>query len=319
MRPSNAGVRLVFPVTPNLESMTVPPLLYAYAIVSLPEERELVTNHLHRMAGIDAAPVTLVSDEAVERSQPMAVLISAVDAQTYAPSQVESRVGELEWLAPRAEAHDRVVTAAADAAPVIPLPIFSLFRDEAAIRAMLAERREELSRLFARLRGAREYTIRVYRDDARLHAALSDLSPHIREMESSAASASPGQRYLLQRKLDEARRTELRRVSSEVAQAMYRALAPLARAAVREPLPAAIANAESTSIQPAVLNASFLVDDARLDDFRLALSGLIALRSPAGFRIDFTGPWPAYHFAREGEPSTAAPTSAAPDAEMRDG
>lgn len=299
--------------------MTEPPLLYAYAIVSLPEQRELVTNHLHRMAGIDTASVTLVMDEVLARAQPMAVLVSAVDARTYAPSEVESRVGQLEWLAPRAEAHDRVVTAAADAAPVIPLPIFSLFRDEAAIRGMLASRREELSRLFARLRGAREYTVRVYRDDARLHAALSDLSPQIRALESSATSASPGQRYLLQRKLDEARRTELRRVSSEVAQSMYGALAALARAAVREPLPAAIANAESTTTQPAVLNASFLVDDARLDDFRRTLSELIELRSPAGFRVDFTGPWPAYHFARESESSAAGPSTAASDGEARDG
>ena len=281
--------------------MTVPPLLYAYAIVSLPADKELVTNHLHRMVGIDAAPVALVSDSTDVRPQPAAVLVSAVDAAIYAPEQVESRVGQLEWLAPRAEAHDRVVTAAADAAPVIPLPIFSLFRDESAIRAMLVERRDELSRLFARLRGAREYTVRVYRDDTMLNAALSDLSPHIRELESGAERASPGQRYLLQRKLDEARRTELRRVSSEIAQATYRALSPLARASVREPLPAAVAGAEarSASVQPAILNASFLVDDERLDAFRRALSELIALRAPAGFRVDFTGPWPAYHFARE--------------------
>jgi hypothetical protein len=281
--------------------MNVPSLLYAYAIVLLPEEREVVTNHLHRMAGIDAAPVTLAAESAHARPQSMAVLVSEVDGATYAPAEVEARVGELAWLAPRAEAHDRVVTAAADAAPVIPLPIFSLFRDEAAIRAMLSERRDELSRLFARLLGAREYTVRVYRDDSMLSAALPDLSPQIRELESGAERATPGQRYLLQRKLEEARRTELRRVSSDVAQEMYRALSPLARASVRESLPAAIAGAESAhgSTQPAILNASFLVDDERLDQFRRALSELIALRAPAGFRVDFTGPWPAYHFARE--------------------
>jgi hypothetical protein len=301
--------------------MTEPPLLYAYAIVSLPEERELVTNHLHRMVGIDAAPVTLVVDTESARTQPAAVLVSAVDGVTYAPVQVESRVGQLEWLAPRAEAHDRVVTAAADAAPVIPLPIFSLFRDDAAIRAMLSERGEELNRLFARLRGAREYTVRVYRDDAMLNAALSDLSPHIRELEGGATRASPGQRYLLQRKLDEARRTELRRVSSDVAQDTYRALAPLARGAVREPLPAAIAGAEgrAASTQPAILNASFLVDDARLDDFRRKLSDVIALRSPAGFRVDFTGPWPAYHFARETDAPASASADKASGSEARNG
>jgi hypothetical protein len=303
--------------------MTVPPLLYAYAIVSIPSEPEIVTNHLHRMSGIDAAPVTLVSDAGQMRPESMAVLVSAVDASTYAPEQVEARVGQLEWLAPRAEAHDRVVTAAADAAPVIPLPIFSLFRDEAAIRTMLAERRDELSRLFTHLRGAREYTVRIYRDDAMLNAALSELSPHIRELESGAEQASPGQRYLLQRKLEEARRTELRRVSGEIAQAAYRALAPLARASVREPLPAATTAAEARggggSAQPAILNASFLVDDERLDDFRRALSELIALRAPAGCRVDFTGPWPAYHFARETSSSATTSSASKPDGEELDG
>jgi gas vesicle protein GvpL/GvpF len=294
--------------------MNVPPLLYAYAIVSLPEERELVTHHLHRTVGIDAAPVHLVSDPSDARPTPTAVLVSEVDAATYAPDQVEARVGQLEWLAPRAAAHDRVVTAAADAAPVIPLPIFSLFRDDAAIRAMLVERRGELSRLFARLSGAREYTVRIYRDDAMLNAALSDLSPHIRELENSAERATPGQRYLLQRKLDEARRTELRRVSGDIAQAAYRTLSPLARASMREPLPAAVVGAEAqgTRTQPAVLNASFLVDDERLDEFRRALSELITLHGPTGFRIDFTGPWPAYHFARETE-NSASTTSEARD------
>jgi hypothetical protein len=301
--------------------MTVPSLLYAYAIVSLPEERELVTNHLHRVAGIDAAPVTLVGDTADVHAHSTAVLVSSVDASKYAPGEVESRVGQLEWLAPRAEAHDRVVTAAADAAPVIPLPIFSLFRDEAAIRAMLAGRREELRRLFARLRGAREYTVRVYRDDAKLNAALSEMSPHIRELESGADRASPGQRYLLQRKLDEARRTELKRVSSAVAQETHRVLSAVARAAVRETLPAALATVEagSTNTQPAILNSSFLVDDERLDDFRRTLSDVIALRSPAGFRVDFTGPWPAYHFARDSDPPAGALGAPEPSGETRDG
>jgi hypothetical protein len=301
--------------------MTLPSLLYAYAIAALPEGEEPLAHLLHRVAGIDGAPVALVSDTA-DGALRTAVLVSAVDAASYVPDQVEARVGELHWLAPRAEAHDRIVTAAADAVPVIPLPIFSLFRDDAAVRAMLAERREELRRLFARLHGAREYTVRVYRDEARLNAALASLSARVQELERSAAGASPGQRYLLQRKLDEERRTELRRVSGEVAHATFARLGPIARAAVREPLPAAIAGAEArgaASTQPAILNASFLVDDERLDEFRRHLSDVIALREQAGFRVEFTGPWPAYHFARETSPPASAPAEPAPDGEARDG
>jgi hypothetical protein len=282
--------------------MTSPSFLYAYAVAAQPEGAAPLLRLLRGVAGIDGASVTLVSDEPNGDAMGMTVLVSSVDSAAYLPDQVEARVGELAWLAPRAEAHDRVVTAAADAVPVIPFPILSLFRDEAAVRAMLAERRSELRRVLAHLRGAREYTIRLYRDDAKLSAALAELSEPVRELERSVAGASPGQRYLLQRKLDEERRAELRRVSREVAQATFGALEPIARQAVREPLPAAIAGAEpreSSSTQPAILNASFLVDDVRLDDFRARLSELITAREHAGFRVEFTGPWPAYHFARE--------------------
>lgn len=301
--------------------MTQGSVLYAYAIAVLPEGEEPVWHLVKRVPGIDGAPVILVADTARADDTRMAVLVSAVDRARYAPGEVEAHVGELEWLAPRAEAHDRVVTAASDRVPIVPLPIFSLFRDDAAVLAMLTERRGELSHLFARLRGAREYTVRVYRDDVRLNAALAGLSPRVKALERDASHASPGQRYLLQRKLDEVRRAELRGVSAEVAHAAYHALAPVARAAVREPLPAAIAGADAsgaTSTQPAILNASFLVDDHRLEEFRRHLSEVIAAREPVGFRIEFTGPWPAYHFAREADPPASARTDSAPNGETRD-
>lgn len=289
-----------------IRPMTQPTLLYAYAVVAVPEGAESLARALRDVSGIDDGAVSLVHDDGGAGARRMSMLVSPVDASAYSPSEVESRVAQLEWLAPRAEAHDRVVTAAADALAVIPLPIFSLFRDEAAVRGALADRRDELRRVFGRLRDAREYTVRLYRDDAALTAALASLSPRVKELEDSASHASPGQRYLLQRKLEEERRAELRRVSAEIARATFDALAQIARAAVREPLPAAIAGAEASgeaATRPAILNASFLVADERIGDFRRELSTIIADREPAGIRVEFTGPWPAYHFARDVEPA----------------
>jgi hypothetical protein len=142
----------------------------------------------------------------------------------------------------------------------------------------------------------------VYRDDARLGASLARLSQRVGDLERSVSGASPGQRYLLERKLDEERRAELKRVSREVAQHTLGRLELAARASVREPVPAPVAGADDRAVsptQPAILNASFLVDDDRLDEFRRTLSSVIAEREPEGFRVEFTGPWPAYHFARE--------------------
>ena len=49
----------------------------------------------------------------------------------------------------------------------------------------------------------------------------------------------------------------------------------------------------------AILNASFLVAPARVVEFQRALTGMVNKYEPSGFKFDFTGPWPPYHFLPE--------------------
>jgi Gas vesicle synthesis protein GvpL/GvpF len=46
-----------------------------------------------------------------------------------------------------------------------------------------------------------------------------------------------------------------------------------------------------------VLNAAYLVPDARIADFQAAFGDVIRRHGPDGFQLELTGPWPAYHFA----------------------
>jgi hypothetical protein len=48
-----------------------------------------------------------------------------------------------------------------------------------------------------------------------------------------------------------------------------------------------------------VLNAAFLVAPDRFDALQRALTSLAAHHGAHGFRFDFTGPWPPYHFVNE--------------------
>ena len=49
----------------------------------------------------------------------------------------------------------------------------------------------------------------------------------------------------------------------------------------------------------AILNASFLVAPPRVVDFQRALTAMVTKYEPSGFKFDFTGPWPPYHFVGE--------------------
>ena len=237
--------------------------------------------------GLDGAPVRVVAEGE------LAALASAVDPATYG-EEAEARAGDVAWLAPRAAAHDALATWASDRGPLVPLPMFTLFRGEAGVRAMLRERAASLRDLLQHVARGREYVVRLFRLDDELAPALAGLSERVADLERQAAAASPGQRYLLQRKLEAERREECRRVGRELAREAYEQLASLSVDATLDELPRAAEGARGA----AVLNAAFLVAPARYDDFRAAVTALVRRHDGHGFRVEFTGPWPAHHFAR---------------------
>jgi hypothetical protein len=241
--------------------------------------------------------------ESIEEDN-VAALYTRVDAALYAAG-VDERLADVAWLAPRATAHDGVLTWASDAGPVVPLPLLSLFRSEDAVRAMLRERAAQLVRLLADVARGREYGVRLFRVDDELSGTLATFSPSVAAMERDAAAApTPGQRYLLGRKLEAARKEQLRRVGADVAAAALERLSACALASTQDPLPAPTGEQAGS----AVLNAAFLVAHERIDDFQAAVTALVREYEGRGFRIQFTGPWPPYHFTRGEAAASAAAT-----------
>lgn len=234
----------------------------------------------------------------IEADGELAAIVSRLDPSAYAPAEVESRTSDVEWLGPRAMVHDRVLTWASDQGPVVPFPMFSaMFRDVRGVRAMLRDRDAELREALAIAVQGREYGLRVYRDEATLLGAVATLSPRLAELERAAAAAAPGQRYLLERKLETERKTESRRVSEETAREVYETLSANAVAAQRIPMPR-----DATERRAALaLNAVFLVAPESYTSFRGSLGRLATRLEPSGFRFEFSGPWPPYHFVERAD------------------
>jgi hypothetical protein len=263
-----------------------PAVLYVYGVVGTPLELARAPQ------GIDDAPLRPVADG------PVAALVSELDGERYAPEAVERGTEEVEWLAPRAIAHDRVLTWASDRGPVVPLPMFSLFSSEEAIRVMLRERALQLAGALRRAAEGREYALRVYRVDPELAAVAAELSPRLADLERAASVAAPGQRYLLERKLESERKKEVQAIGARTSREVIAVLAPHALAYKQGP--AVRRDAGGAATEPAlVLDTAFLVSPALYESFRGELTRLVERHASRGFRFDFTGPWPLYHFVQD--------------------
>ena len=236
--------------------------------------------------GLDAAAIERITEGG------LTALISTLSGDDYVPENLETRTGEVDWIGPRAVAHDRVVTWAGDAGPVIPFPMWTLFSGDDGVRTMLRERASEFADTLKSVTGTHEYAVRVFASPAKVAEQIGRLRPAIAEIEAAAAKASPGQRYLLQKKIAEQRENEVRAFLRETAQDCFDQLERAAVKAVRHKLP----NETPAGKGRAILYGAFLVGDASLDEFRKVLTNLVNQHSESGLDFDFTGPWPPYNF-----------------------
>jgi len=261
--------------------MTASSLLYVYGVVQ---------------PGFDASSAPAGVEEqsvAVVDAGRYAVLASRVPGDALAPQVVEQRSGDMEWVGPRALAHDRVMTWAQERGGIVPMPMFSLWSDEAAMRASITGRETALADAFGRIAGADEYGLRVHRNERAMLERAHELDPAIAALRQEADAAPPGQRYLLERKIAEQSKQAVRAASQRIAKDAYAALQPIARAAMVRPLTPSAATPDDATL---VLNAAFLVERARFDAFRAELTRQLGAAEALGLTFDFTGPWPPYNF-----------------------
>jgi hypothetical protein len=257
---------------------------YVYGVVGASVETATAPN------GIDGGPVSLIS------AGDVAALSTSVSGDDYAPAKVEALTADVDWVSERATAHDRVLTWASDVGPVIPFPMWTLFSDAKGVSSMLSTRMNELKRTFDRIRDGREFIVRVYVQPAVLKGHVAEHSAELAALEAQAAGAQPGQKYLLERKIENLRRDAGRDMTGKAASEIYEALNDAAMEALREQPVNSGAPREQGR---AILNASFLVAPARVVDFQRRLTTMVNKYEPSGFKFDFTGPWPPYHFVGE--------------------
>jgi hypothetical protein len=222
----------------------------------------------------------------------LAALASTVPLDTYKEDALAEHLTDATWTAVRAMRHETVVEYVAKRVSVVPLRFGTIYLERAGIERMLAEQGRELARILERLRGHEEWGVNVFSDRAKLITGITSVSPRLRELVQQAEAASPGQSYLLQKKIEALRVDEARVALNRIIDQVEKSLSEQADDAKH----LRILKVEATEHGELKGKFAFLVRRAEFEEFRAAAERLAEEHLAAGVRLELTGPWPAYNF-----------------------
>jgi hypothetical protein len=221
----------------------------------------------------------------------LTAVVEDVRLAEFGEEALRAHLEDLDWLEAAARAHHGVIDAVARQGPLVPMRLATVYSDDTHIAAMLAERGADFRSALRRISGRNEWGVKAYAE--RQPEAGDDAA-------ATAVPATPGSgagaAYLRRRRDQLAAQKNARQAALASAEMIH---AELSRYAAQSRLHPPQAPQLTGNKAPMILNAAYLLDSARREDFAAAVTAL-AGRHP-GVRLELTGPWPPYSFAGAGE------------------
>jgi hypothetical protein len=234
-------------------------------------------------ADLDFAPGGWEDPVYISQGAGLSAVLAEVPRTRFAGADAEQRLADLEWLLPRLQAHDRVISLAMACATVFPLRFGTLFSSPQVLAGEVAHRRRTLLDFFARMAGREEWAVKALLDQDRALAAQQQaLFPD----DPKAPPGPPsGRDYLLRQR---------RKVEAG------QAIGPWLNGVVADLDQRLLDHCESVltrpAHEPAVANRACLVGTGGAAALRAAVARMGADYAPQGLELHCSGPWPLYSF-----------------------
>lgn len=239
--------------------------------------------------GIDPAhPVYALTYEDME------AILSRVSLGEFGEDSLRQHVEDVVWLESKVRAHQSIVESLMNGRGLVPFKFCTIYRTEDRVCEMLALHHKGLQAALGRLEGKSEWGVKLFCNRDELVATVGQANERIRSLRDEIASKPSGAAYLLRKRLDQETAAEADRVADEVTTRSHELLSHRADDAVVNALQGREATGRADDM---VLNAAYLVENSRSDDFRQELETLAKTYGSMGFAYELTGPWPAYNFS----------------------
>ena len=216
---------------------------------------------------------------AVEASDGLWAIVETVPESEYGEAALARGLQDLDWVAARAVAHERVIDSFLSASALLPMQLFTLFTSDQRVVEYVGVERARIARILKRVENKVEFGVRMTWNAS----ALQPRAPKTR--------VRTGTEFLARKRdILDVNRTGLA-AARKRANVAYRDIGRHAAGSHRR-----------TSLERAapgsrlLLDAAFLVTTRKSGAFKAAVRHQTRGLRGTGINLVLSGPWPAYNF-----------------------
>ena len=240
-------------------------------------------------------------------------LASYVPLNEYDEASLEKNLQDLKWIAPRAQAHERIIESVMRFCTVIPIKFCTIFRDEFKVSEILKQNFEKFKSLLDYLNDKQEWGIKVYVDGSKISEVDLDASSssstetfgkplgesiaELKELDEKVSVASEGAAYFLKKKRDDMVKENAEKILHGLTEKIYQKLQSWSVESRRNKL---LGRQSTGRNDDMILNVALLLTRSDVEKAKSKIEKLAAGYTRKGFSFELSGPWPPYNFCTEG-------------------
>jgi hypothetical protein len=212
--------------------------------------------------------------------------------------QIKAR-NDLQWIKEKAVIHEMVIEEAlrsgSEILSLIPMKFGTIFKEEKALQESISKHHEQFKALLEKLDGKQEWGVKAYLTDSKkFEQEVRENNAIIQEKAREIAGMPEGMAFFMEEDLNEIISREVNLELDRVAESLLDSLSMQAESSVRNHI---LGSELTGKREPMVFNAACLVSGRKIEEFKDAVQILNQELRKRGLDLEFSGPWPAYHFA----------------------
>ncbi|MBD1380169.1 GvpL/GvpF family gas vesicle protein [Metabacillus arenae] len=221
-------------------------------------------------------------------------VVSRLDPNSYSEDQIKQKVNQMEWLHEKAFHHHEILMMLNKNYTLIPTKFCTIYSSLDSLQQTIKSKKSKIIELLQSLKGKQEWNMKIYCDDNQLRDSFRKNNPKIAAKREEISELPPGRQYFEKRKLNQLIDRELEMEKNRICEQIHEELKAFC-------IDSSIKKTWDKDVlgrkEQMCWNSVYLLTADHLQSFMDKVRKTSHSIIDAGWKMEPTGPWPAYHFA----------------------